>query len=72
MVNNGWTQLPDDTTTFQRGDVCVIKGLGTKGRGHISMYDGKQWVSDFYQNGWDVYHGRAKRGKNTHFYRYNG
>ena len=72
LLKSGWVYLPDDTTNFQKGDICVIKGLGTKGHGHICMYDGKQWVSDFYQNSWDVYHGKAKRGVNTKFYRYSG
>lgn len=72
MTNNGWTQLPDNTSNFQKGDVCVIRGLGTNGEGHISMFDGQQWVSDFYQNSWNVYKGKAKRGINTRFYRYKG
>lgn len=72
LLKSGWVYLPDDTTNFQKGDICVIKGLGAKGHGHICMYDGKQWVSDFYQRSWDVYHGQAKRGKNTKFYRYKG
>lgn len=72
LIKNGWKQLSDDVTDFKRGDVCVINGLGSKGHGHISMFDGKQWVSDFYQNSWDVYHGQSKRGKNAKFYRYKG
>lgn len=77
LLRAGWESLPDDTTNFQKGDICVIKGLGRRDKqgnpmGHICMYDGKQWVSDFYQRSWDVYHGQAKRGKNTKFYRYKG
>ena len=77
LLRAGWENLPDDTTNFQKGDICVIKGLGRRDKqgnpmGHICMYDGKQWVSDFYQRSWDVYHGQAKRGKNTKFYRYRG
>lgn len=77
LINSGWEQLPDSTNNFKAGDICVIKGLGRRDKkgnpmGHICMFDGTQWVSDFYQNSWDVYHGQAKRGVNTHFYRYKG
>jgi hypothetical protein len=37
-----------------RGDIAVFKGYGTDPHGawngHIQMYNGKQWVSDFRQN----------------------
>lgn len=77
LLKSGWQQLPDDVTDFKAGDICVIKGLGSKDKdgnriGHMAMFDGQQWVSDFYQKDWDVYHGQAKRGVNTHFYRYRG
>lgn len=77
LINSGWEQLPDSTNNFKAGDICVIKGLGRRDKkgnpmGHICMFDGTQWVSDFYQNSWDVYRGQAKRGINTHFYRYKG
>ena len=41
----------------EKGDVAVIQGYpgGTADKngvpyGHIQMYNGNQWVSDFYQN----------------------
>ncbi len=37
-----------------RGDIAVFKGFGTDPNGtwngHIQMYNGNQWVSDFKQN----------------------
>ncbi len=70
LLKNGWVRLPNNTS-FQKGDVCVTKGLGTKGYGHISMYNGQNWVSDFIQNSPLVY-SKAKIGTNTFFYRYKG
>lgn len=39
--------------------------------GHISMYDGSRWVSDYIQSGWKQFR-NAKEGTNTFFYRYKG
>lgn len=34
----------------QRGDVAVFGAPGGSGSGHMQMYNGSQWVSDFRQN----------------------
>lgn len=31
------------------GDIIVMEAFGTHVHGHIQMYNGSQWVSDFYQ-----------------------
>ena len=38
--------------SFQAGDVCVMRYWDKSKSGHICMYSGKVWVSDFKQNGW--------------------
>ena len=53
----------------QKGDVIVIKARGSHKDGHIAMYNGKQWISDFKQR--DMYGSGEYRQKGTeyHFYR---
>lgn len=84
----GFYMLPDDTTDFQPGDICVTRGRGSRSKsdgkpmGHISMFDGKDWISDYFQrsyasDNWRVWR-TAKRGGidpaggETHFFRYKG
>lgn len=33
----------------QQGDICVLSQNSKSGFGHIAIYDGKQWISDFKQ-----------------------
>jgi hypothetical protein len=40
---------PPDGYTPQKGDVVVIQKTSTSPDGHMAMFDGKQWVSDFVQ-----------------------
>lgn len=68
LLKTGWNQISPDSE-FQFGDVCVTKGQGKNKEGHISMYNGQQWVSDYIQNSPFVY-SWAKAGTNTNFYRY--
>lgn len=61
-----WKEInPSDV---QRGDVCVTVN---KGAGHLAFYNGRQWVSDFRQNGPHVY-SYSKDGLNTFYFRYVG
>lgn len=52
----------------QKGDVIVIKAKGTHSDGHIAMYNGKYWISDFRQR--DMFGGNAYRGKGTEYHLY--
>ena len=41
-----------NTTTYQKGDIAIIQNYtGGSPHGHMQMYNGSQWVSDFKQNG---------------------
>ena len=61
-----WTEInPQDVLP---GDVCFTKNSKN---GHLAMWTGKQWISDYIQNGPHVY-SYAKDGKNTFYYRYTG
>lgn len=50
----GFSQVADPSSmsgyTPQRGDVAVFGAPGGSGSGHMQMYNGSQWVSDFRQN----------------------
>lgn len=51
MKNMGFSLLDDSAMQDpKRGDVAVFGKVGNHNSGHIQMYDGKQWVSDFKQN----------------------
>lgn len=46
----------------QKGDVVVIDGVTSHDDGHMAIYDGTRWISDFKQRlGPDVYPGPAYR-----------
>ena len=38
-----------NTNNFQAGDVAVIQSIPGHPAGHMVMYNGKKWVSDFVQ-----------------------
>lgn len=40
---------PPDKYTPRKGDVVVIQSVSNHKEGHMAMYDGQQWVSDFKQ-----------------------
>ena len=44
---------------FEKGDVVVIQGIPGHPHGHMAMYDGSIWISDFRQP--DLYPGTAYR-----------
>ena len=52
----------------QKGDVCVINRFGKHVHGHICIYDGRNWISDFVQRNASPYKDGAPNG--AWFYRY--
>jgi hypothetical protein len=50
-VPQGQSGLPEGYKPLI-GDVAVIQGTTKNPYGHMQMYDGSQWVSDFRQNGY--------------------
>lgn len=51
IVHSNKEQLPSDYIP-DKGDVAVIGRSKSHPYGHIAMYDGTKWVSDFKQNSW--------------------
>lgn len=49
LLRAGFRELPPGSTLIA-GDVAVIQPYpGGNGIGHMTMYDGTQWISDFVQ-----------------------
>lgn len=55
LVKNAFRELSVDTPEtfrFMKGDIVVMEPPKTgRQEGHIAGYDGKNWISDFVQNG---------------------
>jgi len=56
LVQKGFTMIGTnkETITFKKGDIVAFKEQIGHKWGHIAMYNGSQWVSDFKQNGFFV------------------
>jgi hypothetical protein len=55
LEKNGATVVSQDDYKPQKGDVAVFEGNDAHQHGHVEIYDGKQWVSDFKQNNFSPY-----------------
>ena len=67
LQKHGWAKIEGAP---QKGDIAVTKPHGTHSMGHISMYDGQKWISDFIQRDKFVY--SSANDSNTTVYRYQG
>ena len=72
LLANGFKEVPRDGYVPQVGDICVSEappGIPQRASGHIAIYDGKVWISDFVQK--SHLGNSAWLGKVPHwFYRY--
>jgi hypothetical protein len=55
LVRHGAQTVPQDSYVPQVGDVVVFNKTEQHPYGHIEMYDGHQWVSDFMQHSFSPY-----------------
>jgi hypothetical protein len=55
LLRHGAQMVPTDSYAPQVGDVVVFDKTAQHPYGHIEMYDGHQWVSDFMQNSFSPY-----------------
>lgn len=51
----GFEEIPKDGYVPQIGDIVVFAAVGKHIWGHIAMYDGAVWISDFKQKSMYVY-----------------
>jgi hypothetical protein len=59
LLRHGAQTVPQDSYVPQVGDVVVFDKTGEHPYGHIEMYDGQQWVSDFKQHSFSPYRDAA-------------
>lgn len=55
LAKAGFTKIDHSNYTPQLGDVVVFNRTSKNPHGHIQIYDGKGWVSDFHQNKFSPY-----------------
>lgn len=60
LTKLGFIKVPSVAYSPLRGDVVVLQPPSGQTAGHIQMYNGTKWVSDFVQ-GTDIYPGPAYR-----------
>lgn len=69
LIKVGFQKVAGTETTEVKGDVVVMQAIGTHVYGHMQMYSGTQWVSDYKQKGfWPYTHSRPE----IQFYRFPG
>jgi len=59
------TPTPVPTEVLRRGDVVVIEGFPEHPHGHMAIYDGENWVSDFVQR--ELYPGPRYRNSKPRY-----
>lgn len=62
----GFTEVEAKGYEPQAGDIVVFSAVNGHKHGHICMYDGNQWVSDFKQK--SMYSASAYRTEGSHSY----
>lgn len=62
LVNAGFRLVYDQP---HAGDVAVIQNIVGHDSGHVCIYDGQQWISDFVQR--SLYPGPAYRNIQPHY-----
>lgn len=62
----GFSQVDAEGYVPQAGDIVVFSAIKGHKHGHICMYNGRQWVSDFKQR--SMYSASAYRHEGTHTY----
>ena len=56
----GFKEVATTNYTPKKGDIAVFPAISGHKHGHIAMYNGSQWVSDFKQNSFFVASGYEK------------
>jgi hypothetical protein len=69
----GFKEVPASGYTAAKGDVAVIQAPSGRTEGHIQMFNGSIWVSDFRQRA-DIYPGPAYRNEQVAYrlFRFSG
>ena len=71
ISSDGYSHKKGQVGKEQIGDIVVIQPVeGHNEAGHIAMWDGSQWVSDFFQQHLSPYHGVDETGLDFVIYRF--
>jgi len=65
LVTHGAAAVSSDNYAPQAGDVAVFEGTDKHKYGHIEVFDGNQWVSDFMQRGYSPYKDKTSTPPST-------
>lgn len=70
LVAAGFAEIVPRPATYEAGDIVVIQTATGHPAGHMAMYNGQSWISDFKQNG--LYPGETYRKEQPDYviYRY--
>ena len=71
LLVRGAGVVPEKDYEPKNGDMAVFDKTTNHKYGHIQVYDGKQWISDFKQNGFNPYRDKTSAGAHT-VYRFPG
>ncbi len=55
LIKHGASAVSQDNYKPQKGDIAVFQGNAAHSHGHVEVYDGKQWISDYKQNNFSPY-----------------
>lgn len=69
LTDAGFSKVDPRTDGLQKGDVMVMPAQGKHKSGHIQVYNGTQWVSDFKQNSVNPWNDVATEDLNATMYR---
>ena len=66
LINMGFSEI--NSNEIKKGDVCVLSQNSKSEFGHIAIYDGNYWISDFKQK--SIYPNQVYKDESSvHFYR---
>ncbi len=68
LTSIGYKEIPKPSS-FKKGDITITERNSHHKYGHMAMYSGKQWISDFKQRSEFVYD--RKTQPPVHYYRYS-
>lgn len=65
----GWNEYRPNQLPLM-GDICVTERFANHKHGHIAMFDGIQWISDFRQKTDCVYEDKVANKRHNHYFRF--
>jgi hypothetical protein len=65
LLSRGAGEVPLENYSPEMGDIAVFGKNDAHPFGHVQIYDGEQWVSDFKQRGFNPYRDPSSAGEHT-------